>query len=646
MNFRKRFDTHELAAGLLLMLGLYVLYLIYLPGLSAALHFDTEVNLRSLESVRDLDSALRYIFSGIAGPLGRPISLASFIINAPAWPDELSDLIRTNICIHLINGALVAWASYLIVREYAGEVRKAAWIAVIAAILWLSAPILASTTYLVIQRMTSLAALFMLGGVVSHMHVRKLMDTRPAAGMVLTALSLVFFTLCAGLSKENGFLLPVLVLVLEAFLLKKPTAVSVRLWQAWKAVFLVAPLVLIIGYLATRWNYSEAVLLRRDFTAFERLMTQAVVLWEYLFHTAIPSIHRLGPFHDDHAVYRSLFSLPVAVSVGAWIAVMVVAWMKRNSWPMLAFAVFWFLGAHLVESTIVPLELYFEHRNYVALIGPFMALSYSVLNSPNNYRRILFGGLLAYLLLSLVILFRVNSFWGDPLKASDYWLEHNPQSLRANMHFAEQVVEQGFVEPAVEVLDTAADRLPEYDAYINLQSLYLRCGFNVVPIPTGEVKGIIETLPTTRFLPSLPAHLLNMLEYRKEANCIHYRAEDLFRMAETLLSNPGYEGNIEARHSLYSLMGHVRRDGEPEAAMTYYERALRSRHNPQLLADAVWLYRQEGAMERGCEFLDEMERFPPLNPFLRGIWLEGIDSYRKVLSDSRRDFTCEQLSDT
>ena len=51
------------------------------------------------------------------------------------------------------------------------------------------------------------------------------------------------------------------------------------------------------------------------------------------------------------------------------------AFALRHRLPMFSLGLFWFLGAHLLTSSVLPLELVFEHRNYFALLGVLLAIA-------------------------------------------------------------------------------------------------------------------------------------------------------------------------------------------------------------------------------------------------------------------------------
>src|SRR5699024_8372087 len=106
------------------------------------------------------------------------------------------------------------------------------------------------------------------------------------------------------------------------------------------------------------------------------------------------------------------------------------AWYLRhkNRWPL--FALLWFFVAHLVESTVIPLELYFEHRNYLAIAGPLLALVALASQWAQNDKprqRITIGLFSAYGLLLASVLWQVTSLFGQNPVAAQLWHEQHPQ---------------------------------------------------------------------------------------------------------------------------------------------------------------------------------------------------------------------------
>src|SRR5690606_4867616 len=103
----------------------------------------------------------------------------------------------------------------------------------------------------------------------------------------------------------------------------------------------------------------------------------------------------------------------------------------------------WYLGAHLLESTTIALELYFEHRNYVPLMGPVLAVAAGSVRAGKTIAPLLQGALCAYGLLLAVVLFGSTSLWGQPALAAEMWAIRKPDSLRATQYLAQQLLAYG-----------------------------------------------------------------------------------------------------------------------------------------------------------------------------------------------------------
>ena len=133
----------------------------YQPAISGAFQFDDKFNLGGLEKVDDARSAIDFALSGIAGPTGRPLALASFALQAESWDQGAAAFLKVNILIHLLNAALLALSLYQLSLLRAVPRNDAAIVAAAAASLWVLMPLLATSSLFVVQRMTTMSALFM-----------------------------------------------------------------------------------------------------------------------------------------------------------------------------------------------------------------------------------------------------------------------------------------------------------------------------------------------------------------------------------------------------------------------------------------------------------------------------------------------------
>ncbi len=194
----------------------------YQPAVSGPFQLDDSFNLRGLATIEDARSAVKFIFSGVAGPTGRPLALASFALQAEHWEQGASAFLSANIVIHLINAILLALCVYRLSMQRTVNQRNSIIVATATASLWVLMPLLATASLLVVQRMTTLSATFVLLGLLGYLSARAAIHERPIRALLGMSASLAVGTILATLTKESGALLPVFVLVLEATVLGQP----------------------------------------------------------------------------------------------------------------------------------------------------------------------------------------------------------------------------------------------------------------------------------------------------------------------------------------------------------------------------------------------------------------------------------------
>ncbi len=442
-----------LAFAALFFLALWILR----PGLGGGFLFDDEPNLSALGAhggVVDWATFKAYVSGGIAGPTGRPLALVSFLIDDNTWPSHPGAFKRTNLALHLLNFTALVWATLLLARLHGWEERRAAWLAVLAAGAWALHPFLVSTTFYVVQRMALLAATFSFLALVGYLHGRLLFPHRPRQGMLWMGASLTLGTLAATLSKENGVLLPLLVGVIEYTLPMHPPRVP---WL-FKALFIWIPSLAVLGYLLAQWNPAPNPWPNRSFNQMERLLTEARILWDYLGWWFWPRVEGSGLFRDAIPISRSLTEPPTTLlAVMGILALPVIAIILRRKAPFLSLAILFFLAGHLLESSLIGLELYFEHRNYLPTAFLLLPLAASVLQIESKERRHLgvFAGAVALSVLAFLTHQRAE-LWGDPVKLESYWALAAPESPRGANALARHLIDHaGDIASAEKVLDKA-----------------------------------------------------------------------------------------------------------------------------------------------------------------------------------------------
>lgn len=457
--------------------------LAYLPGLTGEFLFDDFVNLNALGAqgkVDDLPAFWRYITSGAADPTGRPLALLTFLIDANDWPADPYPFKRTSLILHLINGVLL----YSLLRRLGAialdHQRHAVHAALLGTALWLLHPLFVSTTLYVVQREAMLPATFTLLGLLFYVRGREQFSAGLSnRGAWQMTLGIGAGTVLAILSKANGILLPLLALCIESVLLSPRLPVGdERLFKRLRAVLLYLPSLLVVAYLVLSIPISMAHAARtRPWSLAERVMTEGRVLFEYLSLLLVPRPFSTGLFNDSVIVSTSLLTpwTTLPALAGA-IALPLAAWIFRRRAPIAAAVVLFFFAGHLLESTVIALELYFEHRNYLPSLLLFWPVAVALTGAGRWFR----ARRIAALVLPFALAFMTHAhakLWGNAFEQALVWAALSPDSPRAQSNAAQYEMAEGRLDAAAERLRRALAKHPaELQLALNLLAAHCRIG--------------------------------------------------------------------------------------------------------------------------------------------------------------------------
>lgn len=456
----------------------------YSPGLHGGFVFDDDVNILQNESLRvtslEWQGLWSAALSGHAGPLGRPIALASFALNL-LWGGTNPFYFKlVNLVIHVANALLIgALAQSLCVALQAHDAARQRgdaflqWSGWIVASLWALHPINLTGVLYVVQRMTSMSTFFGLTALLIFVRYReKTHETidvgRPGLRVALTGLVVLLLIALSALSKESGLLFGPLLIWIEYFAfdfrfngrritvhgldLRSLASLLICIGCIYLVLFKIPPMVL------------PAAFANRDFGLRERVLTETRVIFYYLRLILLPSNSELSLYHDDFTISRSLWDpVTTAFSAAGLLVVSGLAVALRKSFPALLFGWGWFLIAHALESTVFPLELVYEHRNYFATVGIFMMVPMGLLRLSSSELKRLFSVLLCGYLVLMAFITHVRALqWSNPVDWAALEASNHPESARANYELARNYMvlrantgDERFGQLADEALDRA-----------------------------------------------------------------------------------------------------------------------------------------------------------------------------------------------
>lgn len=500
MNLYSGVMQRNVCAALFLLI-LAVAIFVYWSGLNGIFLVDDTYTLASLNErggVNSWENVLGFVFGNNSGLLGRPVSMLALLVDDQYYPGSVTRYRFTNLMLHCLCGVFLFVLTRQLMKQVGGYgERLSSEIALVSMAWWLLTPLHVSTTLYVVQRMAQLSALFCLIGLCVFLYGRQKALGGGARGNIYIALGLYVFGALAVLSKESGVLLLCFALVIE---------LSIGFSRGEKInKFVVAltltPMVLATVYVLFRWGFLTHTTVR-DFTPIERLLTETRVLWDYLAKIIFPFSGKMGLVHDDIVLSVGLFqpvSTILALIGHAALVLLAFCMRKRSTWLFLG--VFGFYAGHLLESSVIPLELYFEHRNYMPSIFVCVGLT-ALCWSATKYGPLLKTTLILVIVAMAFVSYQRASIWGNPRLQVRIWAAEHPESLRAQTLLVSALSSEKRYEEVEGILDGVRSKWPEA-VHLDLMYLNLACmGYIDAEIDTDS---LLHKISSGRYDGSLPA---------------------------------------------------------------------------------------------------------------------------------------------
>jgi hypothetical protein len=476
MSIIKQHNRLTLTLALLAIAAVTVLA--YYPGMAAGFYFDDKQNLLHAPALHWTEFSLSNVSSALreAQITSRPMANITLAFNHLASGLDPAPYHWTNLVIHLAVGLALFWVITLFQRHHGIGDQN---IALLAVLLFLVHPLNIQATTYVVQRMTSLATLFVLLGLGSYISGRFQPDT--ASRRTWFVLAGICFFLAAG-SKEIGFLLLPLLLLYEVCFNGTELLAAFRRSIArfgYLPAFLGGSLTLIaigwIGWMIAGDSlYWTETMQERDYTGIERVLTQGRVQFFYLSLLLWPSPSRLNL---DHAFTASRSLVDPLTTLLAFLfiaATIIFALRSIRSRPLLAFPVLGYLLLHSMESGPVNLELVFEHRMYLPMTMLALLIGLNLRPASMKHALSTYAILLVVGALLAVSTYQRNLVWGDPLTFHRDIAAKSPEKFRPQYNLGTQLGQRGILGEARDALEQSIRIKPDSSmAHNQLGNVYL-----------------------------------------------------------------------------------------------------------------------------------------------------------------------------
>ena len=361
-----------------------LILLVYSNSFNASWHFDDFQNITDNKALRLTNLHPETLYHATFESKDnerifyRPAAYLSFALNWYYGKTDVTGYHVVNTAVHILTAFFLFLAILALFKtpNLAGKYSDSEYfIAILAAVLWAANPIQTQAVTYIVQRMAAMAALFYVLGIYLYIKARTSVSWKNRlifyAGVILS------FLLAVG-SKENALMFPSALFLVEIIFFQNLSNSKTRRRFIWLGCALAAALFILgvllfmdAGFIARLQSKYET----RTFSLFERVLTQPRIVVFYLSQIFYPIPDLLSIVHDIE-VSKSLFqpwqTLPAILfllglaAAGIW---------KIKRHPLFSFAVLFFLLNHIIESTIIPLELVFEHRNYLPSLFLFLPIA-------------------------------------------------------------------------------------------------------------------------------------------------------------------------------------------------------------------------------------------------------------------------------
>jgi tetratricopeptide (TPR) repeat protein len=205
---------------------------------------------------------------------------------------------------------------------------------------------------------------------------------------------------------------------------------------------------------------------------------------------------------------------------------MALIWRKKH--PVFSLGLLWFFAGHLMESTVIPLEIAYEHRNYLPMLGVLLAIVHVI-----NYgcyklgHRKLWGILPAFMLLVGGTTYVRAEQWSTYQSFYLYEVLHHPDSARTQSGLSLVLEASGKYAEAMEASRRAAEiEVRDAGYMMNVYLLAARQG-----ITLGEA----EQKETLKRLTSYPITATTLITIERIGSCLQTWCKTLRIPMETWL---------------------------------------------------------------------------------------------------------------
>jgi Tfp pilus assembly protein PilF len=542
----------------LLSLALIVI-LIYANTIGSPFIFDSRNNIESNPHIRISKITLNQLTEAAfkSPSRQRPLSNISFALNYYLHGYNVVGFHVVNILVHISTGFLLYFFVKSTFRTPALRSRYGdyLWISFFTTAVWMVHPLQTQSVSYIVQRMNSLCAMFYVLSILFYTRFRLSGQQKNKwwlfSGCILAAM-------LALASKQIAVTLPVFIVAYEWYFFQ-----NLELKWLKNKIPLLSGCLLLVTVIALALlgsNPLDGILQGykgRDFTLIQRLLTEPRVVIFYLSQLLWPHPSRLNLDHDftlSNSLTDPMTTFFSIFTIAALIGLAVVMARKQR---LLSFCILWFFGNLVIESSIVPLEIIFEHRVYLP------SMTFSLIIVLLVYRWVKPTWLPTALLCSMVTVcafwtYERNEVYSDRITFWQDCVDKSPRKARPYNNLGVSLADQGYHDQAIK----------NYQKALQIDPLYQEPVANI-GISLAQQGKMEESI--TQFLKALE---INPKDYKTLNNLgaslivVGRHKEAIQNLSQALTLNPYY---AQAHTNLGAALQH---QGRIEEAINHFSTAV------------------------------------------------------------------------
>ena len=454
-----RFTLKTSLAGL----TIFMVFLVYSSNLEGPFLFDDGSNIKNNPAIRLTQLSWTGLKdAGSKSPLSnRPLAYISFALNYYFHGYHTVGYRLVNILIHMSAGIFL----FLFIKITLGlpalqsRIGNSTWLPYVAVLIWLVHPLHVQSVSYIVQRMNSMASMFYILSLLCYAKAR--LTQGPMIKWLLTAVCLASGILALA-TKETAATLPGFILIYEWFFIQDLS----REWLKRQLPLFIGLSILLIGLALIYLNGHpfEKILSRyemRNFTLTQRVLTEFRVVILYLSLLIFPHPNRLNLDYDFPLSYSLIDPLTTLLALVAIIGLLAGAvWFAKKE-RLISFCILWYFGNLVIESSIIGLEIVFEHRTYL----PSMMV---ILMAAILVDRCLRSSILKIATICAISLvfstwtYERNTVWSNDVGLWSDTVKKSPQKVRPHNNLGNALKRQGKFEEAIAHFKKALQINPGY----------------------------------------------------------------------------------------------------------------------------------------------------------------------------------------